>query len=703
MKRINSLVQKLAFVTLITALSAVTLSAEIGYNPRYIYAIQGNASPHGTAPFVFKIDVSNGNIVQSWANSAVNRSNCSGAGIAVVGNLLYYTLSCVPGTGTTNVVYRSNLSGSDLGPASTVALTVTPATWLGSLTYDGANLWILGDSQKVYQYTPSGVGLTPLTLSNCTPCRSIEYFVDSTGKGRLISNEGTFDPKASTYDKYDTNGVLLKSSFIDGSVPYYHDASSIAWNGVNFYTVDYVSVSTTKTFVLRWWGGSGGTTPTGTMPINGWTYSDSPVVADLSADYLDQPSPVPAFSVPAVICQGSGAVTTPFIQADGSASLNETDYFWSVEESDSGWGRNPLTERSNWFHGAAGKIDLGAFYASLGGQWKCNTYYRVKLAVKNAWVSWNEEVNLIYLSCPIAEADHRPDRQVCCTGAPITLGPQNPDLSDTYSWSAGKPGGPATFFSSVPNPIVQPTTDTKYTLLVGDAHGCQASSSVILSCANNGLSVNISTGVKNGVQDPFGAVDSNWSLLSNPSGPVNQQVYSVKPNTEAFTWAKPNKGENWISPAVNTDGTAPDIAPTDNSNLSKPAYVYHFRNVYLDDTFTNFSLHLNEYAADNSMSMTINGIQPWTTCAYLWGFSVGSFETISGYDVQAYYHGPCDWVAPFGQKGLMPGWNNIDVEVRNGGGAGNKSPSGMVISGQIHGSCSLGGLVTLSKPLLSEH
>jgi hypothetical protein len=411
------------------------------------------------------------------------------------------------------------------------------------------------------------------------------------------------------------------------------------------------------------------------------------------------PSPVPVFTIPAVTClMDDPSKSMPVIQADGSASLNETDYFWSVEESDALGGRKPLTERSSWFHGNAGKIDLAAFYASLGGQWKCGTYYRVKLAVKNACVSWTEEVKLIYLSCPKAEADHRPDRQMCCTGAPITLGPQAPDPTATYSWSAGSPAGPAVFFSSLANPIVQPTTDTKYTLIVTDAHGCKASDAVTLSCANNGLTVDVSTGVKNGVTDSFGAVDSNWSLVSDPTGPVQKPVYSVKPNTEAFNWAIPTKGENWISPAVNTDGTPPDISPTDNSttdksgNLSGPAYVYHFRNVYLDDSFKNLSLHIDESAADNSMNVTINGKQPWS-CGYLWGFSVYSFDTISGTDGQGYVHGPCDWLAPFGDKGLTAGWNTINVDVRNGGtygGSQTKSPSGMVISGEIHASCSSG-------------
>lgn len=103
------------------------------------------------------------------------------------------------------------------------------------------------------------------------------------------------------------------------------------------------------------------------------------------------PDPVPSFTVSAVQCvdpatQGRGN-GIPVIEADGSASVNATNYFWSVEESDANWGRNPQSERSKWFTGQAGPIDLGGFYASLGGQWKCNTYYRVKLAVDWRWWS----------------------------------------------------------------------------------------------------------------------------------------------------------------------------------------------------------------------------------------------------------------------------------------------------------------------------
>ncbi len=122
------------------------------------------------------------------------------------------------------------------------------------------------------------------------------------------------------------------------------------------------------------------------------------------------------------------------IFADGSDSENETHYFWSVEESDAQMGRpNPGSEKILEFVGQASSIDLKNFYEKLGGVFICNQYYRVKLAVKNGCIEWNETVQLIKINCPEADAG----KDVCCikSGDSFEIGNSISNDQYTYSWS----------------------------------------------------------------------------------------------------------------------------------------------------------------------------------------------------------------------------------------------------------------------------
>lgn len=102
--------------------------------------------------------------------------------------------------------------------------------------------------------------------------------------------------------------------------------------------------------------------------------------------------PVPSFTVDTT--SGYGVFS-----ADGTASQFETRHFWSVEESNASWGRiGP--EIMSWFPGAAGVFDLKTFYETgAKKRLKCNTYYRVKLAVGNDCIGWRETTKLVYLAC----------------------------------------------------------------------------------------------------------------------------------------------------------------------------------------------------------------------------------------------------------------------------------------------------------------
>lgn len=103
-------------------------------------------------------------------------------------------------------------------------------------------------------------------------------------------------------------------------------------------------------------------------------------------------APIPDFSINWTAGYGT-------LMADGTNSQFEKSYFWSIQESDAWWGlKGP--EIMQWFvNQQAGPIDLKPFYEAGGQQLKCDTYYRVKLAVSNQCVGWVDTTKLVKLNC----------------------------------------------------------------------------------------------------------------------------------------------------------------------------------------------------------------------------------------------------------------------------------------------------------------
>jgi len=81
---------------------------------------------------------------------------------------------------------------------------------------------------------------------------------------------------------------------------------------------------------------------------------------------------------------------------DGTTTVNEDNYFVSIVEADAYWNVVPGTEKSKWHIAQqAGIINIKSLASELGFQFQCNRYYRIKLAVNNNCVPWNETVQLI--------------------------------------------------------------------------------------------------------------------------------------------------------------------------------------------------------------------------------------------------------------------------------------------------------------------
>jgi hypothetical protein len=172
-------------------------------------------------PILYEFDATTGAEIRQF--NAPHGTN--GRGVVTVGNILYYTDS------NDNHVYQYNIAtNTDLG----TAFTVTGASALSTMAYDGTNFWI-GDysgTNHAYLYTPTGTLLKTISLANCGGhCDGLEYYLDpTTHQGRLISNRAD-EPIPGVYDVYDTNGTLLHSAFITDPL----NSTGIAFDGTNFY------------------------------------------------------------------------------------------------------------------------------------------------------------------------------------------------------------------------------------------------------------------------------------------------------------------------------------------------------------------------------------------------------------------------------------------------------------------------------------
>jgi hypothetical protein len=384
-----------------------------------------------------------------------------------------------------------------------------------------------------------------------------------------------------------------------------------------------------------------------------------------------------------VTCQGAKAAFTlpkaeycpgENIIADGSASQNDTAHFWSIQESDQNWNRYG-DEIAGWFSGPAGSKNLTQFAASKNFTFKCNTYYRIGLAVAGCGVPWNATTQLFHISCP----DAGPDRRVCCnTPHGVRIG--SPAIAGvSYSWTSNPPG----FTSALANPMVNPTGTTTYTLTTTGPSGCTTTDSVTLTCLTYPeLRIDLSTGGVFSVKDPFGTPDPDWRIRAIPGtifGSPPPPSYSVNNVGWFYNWAW-NGFANWIAPLVQPDGSAPMLVatawPVDPNKID---YFYEYR-FYLDLTqFTNPAIEINEIAVDNNADIYLNSQVIWGnpnnhTDVGLWGFYMGNFELL---------HGPFQITS-----GFVDGWNTLLIRVQNGGGPwGPTSPTGLLVRGGIRAQC----------------
>lgn len=190
-------------------------------------------------PWVHKIDLATGNIVHTYKNlSGIEH----GRGVAVCESTMYYTTAVQP------CVFKYDLAldmdkGCFFNVVDPFGATILG---LGSLAYDGTNLWI----QAYEQNAPTSVFQYDITSSppkyvakfipaGCTGanvyCDALEYvnipIPGCTGPVLMANRGDALDP----YDAYPILGpASCHPSFINPT----DKNSGIAWDGTNFYISD---------------------------------------------------------------------------------------------------------------------------------------------------------------------------------------------------------------------------------------------------------------------------------------------------------------------------------------------------------------------------------------------------------------------------------------------------------------------------------
>ena len=355
----------------------------------------------------------------------------------------------------------------------------------------------------------------------------------------------------------------------DSSDPYFlHAGAGLLyrnWDCEEVYLGGHVGQEVTITFIIK---------DCSKGAHFGYAYIDS--LCEPPDDSID-----PVFTLPNPVC-----LNDPII-ADGTPSVGETDYFWSIEVSDASWGRNPSTEVYKWFHSSqAGPIDLKAFYASFGRSFECDTYYRIKLAVANNCVGWKETVQLLYVRCP--DVDAGPDLFVC-----LGNGEYNPEEDDvrlgtpaepgyTYSWSPSAglsdPAAAQPTLSVVIDDIEGCGYSWKFVLTATDPNGCVGTDTVVvhylfplelyildpgpISCCDRRHRLTVSRKC-HGLQFPPGTT-FEWS----PGGETTQSIYAEPSTNVSVTVTTPcgTYSESYVLP--------PDPHPIPSGVLSPSRFVH---------------------------------------------------------------------------------------------------------------------------------
>jgi hypothetical protein len=217
----------------------------------------------------------------------------NGRGIVVVGDTVFYTVA-----NSGNVFKRSASTNVDGG----IAFSITGASGLQAISYDGTNFWV-GDysgSTKAYKVDPTGALLGTITLDSTTThiegyYDGLEYF-----NGKLIANRydgGYARAGGNQYDIYNLDGSLFQAAFIDTNG--HGNGTGIAFDGTDFFVSDIFHNQ------ISVWDGV-----TGAFKKNILLAGGHPYIEDLSVDFAGRSDTCGQPGQPACT-NGGGTVPEP--------------------------------------------------------------------------------------------------------------------------------------------------------------------------------------------------------------------------------------------------------------------------------------------------------------------------------------------------------------------------------------------------------
>lgn len=172
---------------------------------------------------------------------------------------------------------------------------------------------------------------------------------------------------------------------------------------------------------------------------------------------------------------------------DGSNTIGVTSYYITVEESDANYGRpNPASEVMYLFPNTTPDVlNLYEYINQPNTQnfnFQCNMYYRIKLVGMNSCTDWVEDVQLIYISCPVVNMQNLYcyDCDHINNGETIQLGPTNTNNYD-FLWSPV--AGLDNAFSSNPiHTLGSVNYPHIYNVNVTDKYDCSINQTVKINC-----------------------------------------------------------------------------------------------------------------------------------------------------------------------------------------------------------------------------
>lgn len=371
----------------------------------------------------------------------------------------------------------------------------------------------------------------------------------------------------------------------------------------------------------------------------------------------------------ALIFNGSASSSTGYIQS----------HFWEIAECDAaGNYNNPAAVWNSGFAGAPASINFST--TNLGFTPQCGKYYRVKLAVINPCVPWNELSKIIYIKCKPTVLVNAPG--AVCQGSSVLLSVSG--NASSYTW-----GAPIN--QTVNSLYVTPGVGTTNYTVTGTLNSCTASAVVQVTVVPSNLDINLSTGVYNtsGAFISSGFYEDTWKNRGVPGVIATTPYNSTTPMRVVNPYSDPihswvtSPNAKWIT---TTDGVNSGYNPVELpcsqsvNRLGADDHYWFEARFNLPVSYSNLRMEV-EYAVDNSIAIYLNSSAlsgTFNNLEYLsWTYPDSQFTTLHNLGAIA-----------TNQSHYALGDNTVLVEVWNGGGAnGPQSVMGLLLNAHVKGEC----------------